>query len=122
MSTPIDPSKWVWFGYPQHFIGAAKCRFHLATLIGNRLVSTVGDCRNTDKDEPGAIGSGPDEFFETYVFKSSPSDRRDSCGCCAAITSYSELDGRRCKTAVEATAMHSEFCARAAAGEFGDDP
>ena len=38
----IQQDKWEWFGRPGHFICAEDCRFHLCTLIGDHLVSTVG--------------------------------------------------------------------------------
>src|SRR4051812_36676664 len=38
-----DRSEWVWMPHPAHFICARDCRFHLATWVGNYIVSTVGD-------------------------------------------------------------------------------
>lgn len=43
MSKKIPASEWVWFGHPAHFIGGFDCRFHMATKIGNYIVSTVGE-------------------------------------------------------------------------------
>lgn len=36
-------NNWKWFGHAGHFICADKCRFHLCTLVGKHLVSTVGE-------------------------------------------------------------------------------
>lgn len=34
---------WKWFGHAAHFICGHSCRFHLATLVGKYLISTVGE-------------------------------------------------------------------------------
>ncbi len=34
---------WKWFGHAGHLIVSHDCRFHLCTLIGEHLVSTVGE-------------------------------------------------------------------------------
>ncbi len=34
---------WVWMPHPAHFICAQDCNFHLATCVGNFIVSTVGE-------------------------------------------------------------------------------
>ncbi len=36
-------SDWKWFGHAGHLIVGYACRFHLCTLIGEHLVSTVGE-------------------------------------------------------------------------------
>lgn len=38
----IKIDKWKWFGNAGHFICGSSCRFHLATQVGQYLVSTVG--------------------------------------------------------------------------------
>lgn len=40
----IPKSEWEWYGSPAHLIVADKCRFHMATKIGEFIVSTVGEC------------------------------------------------------------------------------
>lgn len=35
--------KWKWYGHAAHLIVGLDCRFHLATEIGEYLVSTVGE-------------------------------------------------------------------------------
>lgn len=46
-------SEWVWHGHAAHFIGGARCRFHLATTVagGRFIVSTVGDYYPDPKGE-----------------------------------------------------------------------
>lgn len=39
----IAKSEWIWFGHAGHLIVAQWCRFHLCTLIGDIMVSTVGE-------------------------------------------------------------------------------
>lgn len=34
---------WKWFGHAGHLIVGSHCRFHLCTLVGDILVSTVGE-------------------------------------------------------------------------------
>lgn len=43
MSAPVPRSEWQWFGSAAHFICGSDCRFHLATIVGPWLVSTVGE-------------------------------------------------------------------------------
>lgn len=38
----IPESEWKWFGNAGHFICSHWCRFHLCTLVGGYIVSTVG--------------------------------------------------------------------------------
>jgi len=63
----IQKSEWYWLGYAGHFIGASDCRFHLATIVGKYLVSTVGDYHPLSLEERQIIGVG--RYFETMVFK-----------------------------------------------------
>lgn len=39
----IPKGDWKWFGHAAHFICAEWCRFHMATQVGNYIVSTVGE-------------------------------------------------------------------------------
>lgn len=39
----IDKAKWEWYGSACHLIVGDDCRFHLGTLIGKWIVSTVGE-------------------------------------------------------------------------------
>lgn len=92
----IPESEWHWFGWPKHFIGANDCAFHMATKIGDVIVSTVGDYRPYDKffDQKGNLLSqyetlrgiakrepqeiGFRRFYETMTFKAIPA----RCDCC----------------------------------------
>lgn len=39
----MKDTQWKWFGHAGHLIVGYACRFHLCTLIGEHLVSTVGE-------------------------------------------------------------------------------
>jgi len=41
--TMVPMNRWKWFGSSAHFICGRWCRFHLATLVGKYLISTVGE-------------------------------------------------------------------------------
>jgi len=111
----IPKSNWKWFGYAGHLIVSSQCLFHLWTQVGKYLISTVGNyCPNigkpdTDKDryKMKTIGAGKDSFFETYVFKY---DGMADCGCCPEPEDWSEIDGDRSATAIEAQKIHMKYC------------
>lgn len=108
---PIPQSKWQRLGVASHFIRGNECRFHMATIIGGHLVSTVGAyqapggyAREGDKDGNSEIGFG--RTFETMVFRT---QGMQECGCHPAINP-SELDFDGYKTAVDAQAGHMAMC------------
>lgn len=86
----IDRSEWEWFGNVGHFILGYRCRFHLCTKVGPRLVSTVGEL--------------------------TPHGERcssEECGCCGIPTiDGSELDSEGYNRAGEATVGHMRMCER----------
>ena len=65
----VSRAGWRWYGYGGHFVGNARCAYHLATLVGEYFVSTVGDYRPRDPHIREPIGSGADALFETMVFR-----------------------------------------------------
>jgi hypothetical protein len=103
----IDPGKWKWFGYAGHLCVAAECRFHLFTQVGDHLISTVG-AGHPGGGERKTIGSGPGDYFETYVFEAGPPCSADGCDCggMPTLASLIELDGVRARTAADAQANH----------------
>lgn len=38
----IPAHEWLWFGRAMHFICGSDCQFHMATKVGDYIVSTVG--------------------------------------------------------------------------------
>ncbi len=106
---------WVWYGNAKHFIGASNCKFHLATKIGNWIISTVGEYKPdsfkpTKKQVFEEIG--PERFYETMVFRAI----KCPCGCnefvCDVSSFYpvSNLQFRGYKTSEEASNGHAELC------------
>lgn len=39
----MKKSDWIWMPHAAHFICGKDCQFHLATFVGNFIVSTVGE-------------------------------------------------------------------------------
>ena len=124
MSTKtFNPETWEWFGHTAHFCCGRWCRFHMATLVGPWLVSTVGlyvHPRNSGshekseqewlKDNPNGEEVGFGRFFETMVFKAGARCKVKGCNCGLPEISGSELDFNGYKTAGEANHGHMELC------------
>jgi hypothetical protein len=119
---PIPQAEWEWFGTPGHFICAQWCRFHLTTVVGNYIISTVGEyvhprhsggveaqeSKWLAKNWPGEdIGAG--RKYETMVFKAGRCTAT-SCGCQLPEISGTELDMKGYNTRVDATRGHIELC------------
>lgn len=132
----MKKGEWVWMPHPAHFICARDCRFHLATCVGDFVVSTVGeylpdetlreihcqalgitlegkgDARLADfVAKVGYLEIGFDRKYETMVF---PATRRDVPGeeCCPfmAVHDFCELDFFGCNEPVLARVKHLELC------------
>ena len=79
----IPESQWRWFGYPMHFICADRCLWHLATQVGEYVVSSVGHMRPYIIDtgigwkDAEPIGCN-DAIYEVFVFRVTG---RHDCGC-----------------------------------------
>jgi hypothetical protein len=122
--TAIPESKWKWFGMAGHFICADHCLHHLATRIGNFLISTVGDYRPRRNGEQ--LGErekiGCDRFFETMVFKIGKGEC--NCGCGLPAFASSEIDFLSANDHKSADANHRKLCrkyARAALKPAGGE-
>ena len=102
----IPESQWQWYGGPLHLCVAFDCHFHLATLVGDYVVSTVGDYRKTRDGLPETIGM--DREYETMVFP-----RRGDCDCgCRqpGANTAVVLDFKGYRTIADANAGHRELC------------
>lgn len=102
-------------------------RFHLATEIGDYLISTVGmyvHPRHSGGNEnsecewlaehPNGEEIGLDRTYETYVFKLGDV----TCGCGCGVrrpVEWCEIDGRGANDPATATRNHREFCDKYAA-------
>lgn len=122
---PIPPSEWEWFGHAAHFICGRWCRFHMATLVGPWLVSTVGEYVHPShsggsaraeyewlkKNHPGA-DIGWNRKYETMVFRAGEPCREKDCGCGLPTLADATERAVGCyMTAKEATEGHRALCA-----------
>lgn len=112
----IDAKDWKWSGLAHHFIGGKNCQFHMATQIGNVLISTVGEyfldeasMKKLGEKGPLDIGSG--RKFETFVFK--VANTLCDCGCgLNLIDDYIEIDALGANTRKDATENHMKLCVK----------
>lgn len=117
----IAKKDWEWFGHAAHFCCGRWCRFHMATKIGNFLVSSVGQYvhpRNSGASEktesewllinPDGAEIGCDRFYETMVFKCTSGVC--ACGCGLPNIDASELEFAGAKTSGEARENHNRIC------------
>lgn len=125
MSRPIPASKWVWCGYPGHFVAAASCRLHLHTRVGDYRISTVGDYRPDKVFEQGRLrdrtsGDGAEEIganrkYETFVFRVTGHGEHGE----GEVSEWSEIWSDGYNEAVDAEQGHLAMCllfSRVAAG------
>ena len=97
-----------------HFICAADCLFHMATGVGDYIVSTVGDMRPRDingaRGDRQEIGFG--RTYETFVFKAGPVC---TCGCGMPTISGMEIDAEAANDPASARSAHMAMCEKYAA-------
>lgn len=97
---------WKWLGHKQHFIGASRCEFGLATLLPNGLlVSTIGDYRNPASGGIDEIGA--ERNLETIVFETT--GEFHSCGC-PIVKNWEGVGFSAYADAKEAADGHMEMC------------
>lgn len=140
MKYPV--TEWKWFGNAGHLIVGHDCRFHLCTLIGDTLVSTVGqylpdsqvreifattrsvalqgrgDERLADyMKKVGYEDIGFGRKFETMSFKvSGKVCEENDCGCGMPTIIPREIEFDGYNTAGEAAEGHMRICLKVAAG------
>lgn len=120
----IPRSEWKWFGVAAHFICGRWCRFHLATVVGPWLVSTVGEYVHPRRAKGGELTEekwikenwpgedvGLDRKYETMVFKAGEPCDSTVCGCGLPEIDGEELGFDGYNTAREATVGHMAMCA-----------
>jgi hypothetical protein len=101
------PEQWIWQGYPSHLCVSDKCLFHLSTVVGTYIISTIGDYRpNGHTKPPETIGY--ERLFETYVFTAGNSCE---CGCGSTLPKQlDEIDALPANTAPDAQRNHMTLC------------
>lgn len=105
MAKPIE------LGCAGHFICAGDCRFRRHTQVGKYRVSTVGDLfYRIEKSKRQTVGAGPDDFFETMVFKTTGKLCKGNEGCgCREVVDWSGMECIRYATAGEAQKGHEKL-------------
>ena len=131
-ATPIPSSDWKWYGKSGHFICGEDCRFHLCTLVGEFLVSTVGEYLPQEhhhglpraKSLTGLPLSDGLSFwlrrrkYETMVFRAGPACK---CGCeQPTLASGRDLDFTAYNKAGDAARGHYAMCEKWAAKKLSD--
>lgn len=139
----IPESEWQWYGNASHFICGESCRFHLATLVGDVVVSTVGeywldrelrrligpkrefssDAKGDKYDDEwmsrfGFENIGYNRKYETMVFRKIGECDGEGCNCGAPTIDPAELDFAGYNDARSAREGHMELCRKWAAKEL----
>ncbi|MGD0052596.1 MAG: hypothetical protein ABSD03_12405 [Vulcanimicrobiaceae bacterium] len=144
-SAVVPVSEWRWFGRAAHFICAGWCRFHLATEVGDFVVSTVGEYLPIDSVQTvfarvrgfpltlageareaefiekngGYEDIGLGRKFETGVFRAGEPCTAKGCDCGQrriVVTPCLHAEGY--SDAKAATEGHYRVCEMAARGEI----
>lgn len=111
MNIPID--QWKWYGLPGHFIGSAWCRFHLCTIVGDYIVSTVGQYipPHASMSSKEFAELGANRTYETMVFLAGKPCDAPGCACGMPMqSSLTEVDFDGYNTALDATEGHYRMC------------
>lgn len=121
--TPLPAEQWEWFGLAAHFICGRWCRFHMATKVGEYIVSTVG--LYVHPSDSGSSESAEAEFFkrnplgqdigcgrkfETMVFRFTHYCETVECNCGLPRFDPNELDFRAANAVREARDNHMTLC------------
>ena len=115
---PIE--EWKWLPHPQHLCVAHECQFRLGTIVGNVVVSTVGEYRLPEKVKKELIVAGSqrakskdwyeigcDRKYETMVFPVDGGKRE--CEVCPNIK-IEEMDMEGYNDAHAALKGHMATC------------
>lgn len=117
----IPHDKWKWYGKPGHFIASQWCRFHLATVIGKYLISTIGEYVHPrhgkgsevkenqwlDQNWPGEDLGIDGRKYETLVFKV---NGKCTCGCDGPLHNGESLEAEGYYDARSARNGHMRLC------------
>lgn len=114
MSRTIPADEWVWDGHAAHLIVGSRCQYHLATRIGDYVISTVGEYRPQKGTRPDGEGLGGKEYaefesigsgrlFETYVFHAAGEGFGE-------ISEFNEVDSLVANDHDTATRNHMTMC------------
>jgi len=102
----VAEASWRWYGSPAHLCVASSCVFHMATRVGDYMISTVGEYYPSNNSEMVTVGC--DRYFETMVFEVAGGECE--CGCGLPDIDFSELDTEGYQTRAEANDGHLKMC------------
>lgn len=134
----VPREDWQWFGNAAHLNVGQDCRFHLATLVGPWLVSTVGEYlpdsgvreimpqsrgitltgrgderRASWMKQVGYEEIGAGRKYETMVFRAGEPCTAKGCNCGLPLAEdWSELDSDGYNDVGSATRGHMAMCER----------
>lgn len=136
----MTKSKWVWMPHSGHLIVGSECQFHLNTMVGDYIVSTVGEWwpdqevrrihagirdaawTSTNKHligDPydhaylrrfGFMEIGAGRTYETMVFPAMPGDPAKCDACTWRVSDWSDVDSANYNDAGDAYRGHLEMC------------
>jgi hypothetical protein len=142
----IPKEDWVWYGHAAHFICGQWCRFHLATKVGEFLISTVGEYWpdripreiHAEFDDPQWLANnrhlkgdnfdfaymkrfgfqeiGHQRKYETMVFEAGKTCSDPECNCGLPTITGHELAFEPANSAGVAAQNHYDLCEKAARG------
>lgn len=118
LGNEVPVTEWKWLGYAAHLIVGSRCQFHLATVVGDYVVSTVGEYLPYDaKDKRDFDEVGAGRLYETMVFRTTGQVCHDpECNCGGpVIEDWMELEANGYNLRGDATEGHMEMCRRWAA-------
>lgn len=101
-----NADEWVWTGRQMHFVG--DCNFHLATYVGDFLVSTIGEYYSKGSKKMETLGAWEKHFYETMVFRAKESPLNDIYPC--FLVDLDAVDMEKYETAKEACERHLALC------------
>ena len=93
---------WKWYGFQGHT--GLNCKYHLCTLVGKHLVSTIGLAPDPDGGYL-TLGTDEDSYFETFVFRCYGEDEYGNPN-----NDLTEIDFARYKDSIKAEAGHLAMC------------
>lgn len=130
----VPKTEWRWFGHAGHYICADNCLFHLCTLVGEYLVSTIGelvpeseareilaksrnivlegigDARKRDWLRKVGFAEIGGRLYETMVFLAGKPCDTPKCGCGLPTISGENLDFAGYNSAKDAADGHYAMC------------
>lgn len=119
----INQNDWEWFGVAGHFICGHWCRFHLCTVVGPWVISTVGEYvhpRHSGgseqkemiwlKDNWPGEDVGLDRKYESMVFLAGDRCVLPECMCGMPVTDGYQRDFRGYDRRDNAARGHIELC------------